>query len=129
MAIENDLTLTVQSLDSSGVVFVRRTYTIEDTTPTVGEPRIGVLTDNSQTTINLPKSQIRHLFLKNLDTAAKYTVVWTPNGGSQATILVLGPGDSIAFWHTNTGSSYGISSLKLTSDTSQTQYFELFVGG
>ena len=130
MAIENDLTVTVQQLDSDATVVTRRTVVFEDITPTVGEFRIGVLTDNAQTTIQLPKSQIRQLYLKNLDTAALYTVDWTPTTGAEkAGLLILGPGESISFWCTNTGATRGISSLKLTSNTNQTQYFEMFAGG
>lgn len=130
MARAHSLALTVQQLDTDSTVLVRRAVTISDTTPpTVGEMRVGVLTDNTQTTVNLPITQVRHLYLKNLDTVAKYTVVWTPTTGSQATILILDPGGAIAFWHTTTGSTYGISGLKITSDTSKTQYYELFIGG
>jgi hypothetical protein len=126
---QNNLTLTLQQLDGSGNVLARKTQTISNTDPGSGEWRVGNLPDTAQATISFTGlgTQVLQLQLKNTHASALITVVWTPTTGSQATVLVLGPGDIIAFWHTNTGTTFGISSLKLTSDTASTP-FELFLG-
>lgn len=125
---QNNLSLTLQQLDANGVTLTRRVETFSDTAPTVGEFRVGLLTDTNEATISLPTAQIRQVLLKNTHTSGKITVKWTPNGGAKVTILIVGPGDGIAFWHQATGATYGLSLLTLTTDVSNTTY-ELFLGG
>lgn len=126
---QNILTATIKQLDASGVTLATRIATMTDSAPVVGDFRgLGVLIDTSQATIGLPTAQVRQVFLRNTHASALITVVWTPNGGAQATIIILGPGDGIGFWHQSTGATKGISSLKLTSDTANATY-ELYLGG
>lgn len=127
---QNALTWTLQQLDGSGNTLARRVTTITDTAPTTGDYRgSGSLPDNSAHTITLPTTQIRQLYIKNNHSSANITVAWTPNGGASATILVIGPGATLGFWDPNTGSSYGISALTLTSSTNAATPYELFLGG
>lgn len=127
--MKNNLSLTLQQLDSNDTALARKVFTISDTTPTVGEWRSGVLIDTSQTTISLPLTQPRQVLFHNTHATAKITVVWTPFGGSEVTVSKLGPGGGIALWDpTAAGSLIGISTLKLTSDTINGTY-ELFIGG
>lgn len=127
---QNNLTTSLQQLDSNGITLVRDTETFSFTSPTIGEYRLGNLPDTSQATISFTGlvTQVLQVLLKNTHASAKITVVWTPTGGASATALVIGPGDMIGFWHTNTGATYGVSSLKLTSDTANTT-FRLYLGG
>lgn len=128
MSISNIFSAKIQELDVNGQTLARREISASDTSATAGEFNSGYLADTSQTTIGLPITQVRQLWLRNTHSSAKITVVWTPNGGASATVIILGPNDQCMFWHNNTGTSYGISSLKLTSDTSAATY-ELFIGG
>lgn len=126
---QNTITLSLLQLDANGLTEARRPWTITDSAPTVGEWLSGSLPDNTNETITLPIAQPRQLMLRNVHASATITVTWTPNGGASATVLVLGPGDVIAFWHSLTGASYGISALKLQSSVNTGTPFELFIGG
>lgn len=129
MASTNNITFTLQQLDSAAKTLASRTVTLSDTAATVGDFRgIGTLIDATLTTIGLPILQVRQLELRNTHTTAKITVTWTPNGGASAVVLILGAGDGICFWHTAAGATLGISQLKLQSDTANATY-ELFLGG
>jgi hypothetical protein len=124
----NNFTSTIQQLDDVGATLARATVTVSDVDPTVGELRAGYLVDTNEATISLPFTQIRQFQLKNTHASAKITVKWTPTTGASATILILGPGDVVAFWHSVTGATYGFSQLKLTSDTAAATY-SLYLGG
>jgi hypothetical protein len=129
MATTNNMTFTLQQLDSAAKTLASRTVTLTDATATVGDFRgVGTLIDTTLTTIGLPIAQVRQLELRNTHTTAKVTVTWTPTTGASAVAIILGPGDAICFWHLAAGSTYGISQLKLQSDTANTS-FELFLGG
>lgn len=128
MAITNIVTTTIQQLDANGAITNRRVATVTDAAATVGELISGNLIDTNQTTITLPILQVRQLWVRNTDDAETLTVVWTPYGGAQATIAVLGPNDQLTLWHTTTGATKGVSSLKLTASGANTT-FEVFVGG
>lgn len=126
---QNILSLTLQQLDASANVLARSVDTITDSAPTVGEFRgAGTLIDTNEATIGLPITQPRQVFIKNTHATAKITVKWTPTGVAKVTILVLGPGDAIAFWQTSAGATYGVSAVYLTSDTAGATY-KLFCGG
>jgi hypothetical protein len=126
---QNNITVTLKQLDTSDQLLARRDYTASDTAPTVGEFRAGYLTDTSQATISLPFTTIRQLLFKNTHATAKITVVFTPNGGAEATINKVGPGGTLILWDgTAAVTGLGITSLKLTSDTAGGTY-ELFLGG
>lgn len=123
------LTLTIQQLDDNGETLARRVHAITEDNPTAGEFVAGVLADTSQATIGLPVTQPRQIVFVNTHASAKITVVWTPYGGSEATINTVGPGGAcVLFDKTTAGSGIGVSSLKLTSDTNGGTY-ELFIGG
>jgi hypothetical protein len=129
MASTNNITWTLQQLDANAKTLASRTVTLTDPAASVGDFRgIGVLIDSTLQTITLPTAQVRQLEIRNTHTTAKITVSWTPSTGALATILVLGPGDGICFWHQGTGTTLGISLLKLQADTSLTTY-EMFLGG
>lgn len=129
MATTNNITWTLQQLDNAAKTLASRTVTLSDAAATVGDFRgVGTLIDTAQATIGLPILQVRQLELRNTHSTALITVVWTPNGGASATILILGPGDGICFWHTAAGATLGVSALKLTSNTAGATY-EMFLGG
>lgn len=126
---QNNLTLILEQKDSNGQFLARRQFTISETDPDAGEFRSGILIDTNQATITLPFAQCRQILFRNTHTSAKITVVWTPQGGAEATINKVGPGGGIALWDdTAATTGIGISSLKLTSDVANATY-ELFVGG
>jgi hypothetical protein len=125
---EHILSTTLQQLDDEGQTIARRQTSYSDTDPSVGENRVGLLTDTSEATISLPITQPRQVAITNTHASAKITVKWTPTGVAKVTIIILGPGDGIAFWNQNTGATYGISALYLTSDVANATY-ELFIGG
>ena len=129
MAITNTITTTIQELDANGQTLARRVASVSDAAATVGQFRAGNLTDTSETSISLPVTQVRQLWVRNTDTVATITVKWTPNGGTEtATGVVLGPTDQIMLWHTTTGSTKGISSVKLTASEANAT-FEIYLGG
>ena len=128
MAITNTFTSTLQQLDANGQTLARRVASSSDTAGTVGEFRSGNLTDTNQATISLPVAQVRQVWVRNTDTAGNITVVWTPTTGAEVTAAVIGPQDQIMLWHTNTGATFGVSTLKLTASVANTTY-ELYVGG
>lgn len=126
---QNNLTLNLQQLDANGVTQARRSIFSTDNTPSVGDyTGRGLLTSTSLTTLTLPATQIRQILFTNTHISAKITVTWTPTTGSSAVIGVIGPGDVIALWNQTTGTTYGISQMKLQSDTANAT-FELFLGG
>ncbi len=125
---QNNLTATIQQLDSVGATLARRVTTYSDIAPSVGDFTAGLLTVLTEVTITLPIAQARQVMIHNTHATAKITVKWTPNGGAKATIIILQPGDMIAFWSPLTGATNGISLLTLTSDTLNATY-ESFVGG
>jgi hypothetical protein len=127
---ENNLTITMQQLDATLSVLAKQTFLASDTNPTVGDYRgAGNLVDNTLTTISLPITQPRQIMIRNTHVSAKITVTWTPNGVSSVVVGVIGPGDVIALWNQAAGTSYGISQLKLQSDTASNTTFQLFLGG
>jgi hypothetical protein len=126
---QNNLTLSYQILDNNGDSIARRQISVSDTSPTVGEAQRGYLVDTNEATISLPFTSIRQLLIFNTHATAKITVKWTPNGGAQATVGIVGPGDAIGFWLKSAlVTGLGITSLKLTSDTSGATY-EITFGG
>ena len=129
MAITNTISTTIQELDANGQVLARRVASTSDNAATVGEFRAGNLIDTSETSISVPVAQVRQLWVRNTDSAATITVKWTPNGGTETTTgIVLGPNDQIMLWHTTTGSTKGISSVKLTASEANATY-EIYLGG
>lgn len=128
MSLTNTITSTISQLDSDKNTLFRRTIITSDEIATAGDGLSGLLIDTSQHTITLPIAQVRQLWFNNTHATAQITVVWTRNGGAEATVNILGPNDQIMFWSENTGSNYGISSLKLQSDTANATY-TLFLGG
>ena len=126
---QNNLTLSYQILDNNGESIARRQLSVSDSAPTVGEAQRGYLVDTSEATISLPYSSIRQLIIFNTHPTAKITVKWTPNGGAQATVGIIGPGDVVGFWLKSAlVTGLGITSLKLTSDTAGATY-EITFGG
>ena len=126
--MQNILTTSLQQLDDTGQVMARRVSTFADTSPVAGDWRNAVLIDTNELTLTMPTLQVRQVFLRNTHVSAKITCKWTPYTGASATILILGPGDGIAFWSQATGATYGVSAVKLTSDTALATY-EMFLGG
>lgn len=127
---QNNIVYTFTQLDALGATLVRRQYSLSDTTPTVGDYRgFGVLpTAALEVVVTLPITQCRQVVVKNTHATAKITVKWTPTTGAEVTVAILGPGDAIGLWSQAAGTTYGISTLKLTGDTTATT-FELFLGG
>jgi hypothetical protein len=127
---QNNLSTTITQLDVSNVTIARRIGSFSDTAPSVGEFISGILTGVGQVTVTFPTNitQLRQLYLKNTHVTATITVVWTPTTASEQTVAVLGPGDVIILWSQATGTTKGISTLKLTANTSNTTY-EMFLGG
>jgi hypothetical protein len=74
------------------------------------------------TSISIPNSAAQFLYVKNLSTVSStnssVAVQWTPESGTQATIITLIPGAAIIFCEPTTGA--GISSLVLTASVAST---------
>lgn len=123
------LNFTLQQLDDNGQVLARRSYVVAEEDPTAGEFVQGYAVDTNQATVSLPYTQIRQLVFFNTHATAKFTVVFTPYGGAEATINKVGPGGAVVLFDaTAAATGIGISSLKLTSDTVGGTY-EAFIGG
>jgi len=58
------------------------------------------------------------VYIKNLHASNTVTVLWTPNAGVQATIILLQPSSAIMLLEANT--SAGISSFLLTASGAST---------
>ncbi len=126
---KNTLSVTAWNEDGNGQIKGRTVFSVSDPAPQVGQLLEGLLIDTNQATIGLPIAQPRQIMLRNTHATAKITVTWTPFGGAQAIAGTIGPGAAIGLWDpTAAGTSIGISSLKLQSDTSNATY-ELFIGG
>lgn len=126
---QNNISVTLQQLDSNGEHLARRVFSVSEDSPLVGAFRVGVLPDTNQATISLPCTYVQQLLFRNTHATAKVTVVWTPSGGAEATVNKVGPNGVIILWDpTAQATGIGITSLKLTADTVNTTY-ELFLGG
>lgn len=131
MAAENNLSITIQQLDSNGQTISRRFITASETAAVTGTFFAGRLTGTSQTTVTMPPnvSQARQILVKNLGASGSgtLTVVWTPTTGAEATVAVLGVDGVIVLWDDAVHATAGISSLKLTASIANTDY-EAFIG-
>jgi|SRR3990167_548702 len=128
---KNVLTVELQQQDDNGAVLARTKFDITETDPDSGEWRSGFLLTTAETTISFAgvSAQARQILLRNTHATAKITVKWTPYGGAEATIGVIGPGGFMGWWDdTAAAASIGISGMKLTSDTASTTFL-LFLGG
>jgi hypothetical protein len=122
-------TFTLQQLDDSDNILARRTHTTTESAPSAGQFLQGKAPDTAQHAITLPTTQIRQLVFFNTHATAKFSVVFTPFGGAEATINTVGPGGMLVLFDaTAAATGIGISSLKLTSDVTSGTY-ELFIGG
>lgn len=128
MAISNIITTTIQELDTNGQTLARRVASCSDTAATVGQFLSGNLPSTAEVTLTLPVTQVRQVWVHNTDSVDTITVKWTPTTGAEATVAVLGPTDQIMLWHTTTGGTKGISTLKLTAGAANTTY-EAYLGG
>lgn len=72
----------------------------------------------SPTTINLPISPTKFVYIKNLHATQTLTVTWTPNGGSSNPVVTLQPSEALIFVGSNT--SGGITALSLTASGAST---------
>lgn len=126
--MQNNLSLTLRQIDDAGEMLSRRVFAASDTAPVVGEWRSGLLVSTGSVSISLPYTQIRQCLVRNTHGSAVITVGWTPTTGASGPVVVLGPSDCISFWNQNTGATYGISALTLTSTVLNADY-ELFLGG
>lgn len=126
---ENNLSVTIQQLDSSKNTLARRVQTFTESAAVSGTFFAGRLTTTGATTITFPSNvtQVRQLALKNLHASGTITVIWTPTTGASATIAVLGAGAGLFLWDDNTHATAGISALSLTASIANTDY-ELFLG-
>jgi len=126
---QNIATVEVRQLNSNATSLLHRVYTVVESDPDAGQFASGVLLNTNQTSISLPFTSARQVLIKNTSTVNNITVVWTPNGGAEATVNKLGPGAMILLWDdTAPAAGIGITSLKLTASSSPTTY-EVFVGG
>lgn len=129
----NNLQLTLNQLDSLNTSIINRTIGPISFAGTVGEFVVGSLPSSSQTTITLPTATVFQCYIKNTTTASSsvnntITVNWTPQGGSTATITVLGPAQAIALWSPSSSSTAGITAMNFVASNAPV-YFEAFFGG
>lgn len=127
---ENNLTLRVNQQDVNGVNIVDRTIGAISYDGSVGEFRVGNLSDTAEHQQTFPQGLTTALqfYFKNTHATAKITVAWTPTGGAKSTIAIIGPGGSIALWGATSAGSVGFTALYLTSDVAAAT-FEYFIGG
>lgn len=126
-ASQNNLSLTLQQLDLSGVPILNRALPKFSYDGVTGVFTNGILLDTSAHSQTLPSTQVLQFYFKNTHATAIITITWTPTTGSTATVIRVGPGGTLAFWSTTSTSTVGISALSLTSNTINATY-EMFLG-
>jgi hypothetical protein len=119
MAITASINGNIQLIDSSsGSVAFKKTLTalsmtgndfLESNTASAGTGGLSV---------TLPVSPCLFLYVKNLHASNTLAVSWTPNGGSSAAVITLGPGSSIQFQEVTAAN--GITALTLTGSAAAT---------
>lgn len=127
-ASQNNLTLLLQQLDSTGSPILNRTIGKLSYDGNVGVFTNGIYNDTSAHSQTLPSSPVIQFYFRNTHATAVYTVTWTTQGGASVVAQKVQPGGAIAFWNTATSVTAGITALTLTSDTSGGTY-EMFLGG
>lgn len=73
------------------------------------EPALSV--PNSPTSVTLPGSPAKVVFIQNLHATQTLTVTWTPNGGASNPVVTLQPGEFILLG--GVSASGGITALSL----------------
>lgn len=84
------------------------------------------LIGSSPTSITLPISPAQFIYVCNLHATQTLTVIWTPNGGASATIIVLQPSALIVHVAPNTTS--GITALSLQGSGANTNAEYIIAG-
>jgi hypothetical protein len=80
----------------------------------------------SPTTITLPISPTKFVYIKNLHAVNTLTVTWTPNGGASNQVVTLQPSEAIIFCGSNT--SGGITALSLQASGASTPVEYILAG-
>lgn len=122
----NSATVTLNQVDINSTTVLNRVVGPVQFSGNVGEFRSGMFPDTSSHSQTLPTTTLTNYYFKNLDAAAVVTVVWTPSGGSSATIKAVGPGGMLLFWEPS--GTNGITALSYTSTVANSK-FEDFMGG
>lgn len=122
----NQLQATITSIDGSGNAFLNRVLGVLSFTG-VASGIVRLKIPNADTTITLPVSPTKQVYVKNNDSASLLTVKWTPNGGASNTVIVLSPGGVLILWDI-AGVGNGITDLKLNQSVANTEA-EYFLGG
>lgn len=127
-ASQNNITLQLQQLDSTGRAILNRKIGKLTYDGNVGVFTNGIYNDTSSHSQTLPTTNVLQFYFKNTHATAVYTVTWTPQGQSSAVVKKVQPGGVIMFWDLSTSATAGITALTLQSDTSGGT-FEMFLGG
>lgn len=124
----NNLTLLINRQDANLTNVENRTIGAFSFAGVTGEFDIRQAPDTSNHVLDLPTTLILQFYFKNTHSAANITLIGTPQGGSSATLIKLGPGDTFLFWCVGTSATRGFTALSYTSDTTGAT-FEFFIGG
>ena len=81
---------------------------------------------NSPTSVTLPVSPLKFLYIKNIDPTATIQVTWTPNGGAINVVLTLEAGSAIMFIEAAAGA--GITALSLESSATSSNVEMILAG-
>lgn len=90
---------------------------VYNTTNFLIEPALPVGT--ASTSIPLPGTPTKVVYIQNNHATQTLTVTWTPNGGSSASVITLQPGEFIVLGG-QTGSTGGITALSLQASGAAT---------
>lgn len=122
----NNLTLSINRQDSSGVNVENRTIGAISFSGVSGEFDIRQAPDTSSHALDLPTTEVNQVYIHNTHASATLTITGTVTGGASQTVCKIAPGGVFVVWQPVAGK--GFSALAYQSDTSGAT-FEMFLGG
>lgn len=134
MSETNNLTLTLNQQDQSGVNTLQRTLGAYSYVGLVGEFIRGKLLTSGAEAQTLPTTNVLQFLLANTTTGASgatITITGTKQGGTGAILSVVQPGSLFVNWThgaTGSGANAGYTAISLTASVTGATY-EMFLGG
>lgn len=124
-ASQNNLTLTVNQQDSSGVNILNRVIGAIAYAGVVGQFTDGILTGTGATTFTVPVTSVLQFFFYNTHATANITLNITGSTGTD--LIKVPPGGIVAIWNP-TGASGAMTAFTGTADVANAT-FQMFLGG
>jgi len=119
LSVTVSLTGSIKATDSvAGTIALSKVLSSLTTAATTFSEASGFSVGTSPVTITLPISPVTFVYIKNTHATQTLTVIWTPNGGASATVIVLQAGAWINFGEATALS--GITALSLTGSGAST---------